>query len=306
MLIRKILGAIILIIFAVINTAGAMTSTNYQINFDSINSGGTDFSSSTNYQMNDTFGEQGTGYSSSSNYLLHAGYRQSDEEGVTPTLSFELGTQENSTQTTYSALSLSGKTVTVADVTDYSTGTFIGVVEDLGLAQKFIIGKITDITGFIIMVDAWEGTTSTISETPSGDDDYVYRLKSHSLNFGDMQAGLGYTGIVYTDISSNAANGYSLQIQSDGYLTNGTESIVDVSDGAVSTDAEEYGARVYGYRATSTGSDFALTTALREIQIATSTAVNDRLGMIYKINISPATPAGNYQQTVRYLLAPNF
>ncbi|MFZ6015539.1 MAG: hypothetical protein ACOYUZ_04265 [Patescibacteria group bacterium] len=305
MLIRKILGSILLLLFAVINTAGAMTSTNYQINFDSINSGGTDFSSSTSYQMNDTFGEQGTGYSSSSNHLLHAGYRQSDE-GFEPSLSFEIGVQENSTQTTYSALSLAAKTVTVADATDYATGSYIGVVENQGLGQNFVIGRITDVLGSVIYVDAWEGTTSTIGLIPAGGDDYVYRMDNHNLDFGNMNYGVGYTGIVYTNVNTTAENGFTVQIQSDGYFNNGTEHIVDVSDGTVSTDAEEYGARVYGYHATSTGFDFPVTSTFREIQMGTSTASNSRVGMIYKINTTPVTPAGYYRQTVRYIVTANF
>ena len=48
----------------------AMTSTNYLINWDSINSGGDDVSSSTNYRLRDTVGEQATGFSTSTLYSL--------------------------------------------------------------------------------------------------------------------------------------------------------------------------------------------------------------------------------------------
>jgi hypothetical protein len=54
----------------------AMSSTNYRINIDSINSGGTDFSSSTNYRLHDTVGEVASGDSASPLYALRAGYRQ--------------------------------------------------------------------------------------------------------------------------------------------------------------------------------------------------------------------------------------
>jgi len=54
------------------------TSTNYAIEFDSVNSGGTDFSTSTNYELSDTVGEIATGKSTSTNYQIYAGYRQMD------------------------------------------------------------------------------------------------------------------------------------------------------------------------------------------------------------------------------------
>jgi hypothetical protein len=53
-----------------------MSSSNYRVLSDSVNSGGTDFSQSASYQLSDTVGEQGTGESSSANYTLRAGYRQ--------------------------------------------------------------------------------------------------------------------------------------------------------------------------------------------------------------------------------------
>jgi hypothetical protein len=53
-----------------------MESDNYRIDFDSINSGGTDNSVSSNYRLWDTVGEQATGESASTLYKMHAGYRQ--------------------------------------------------------------------------------------------------------------------------------------------------------------------------------------------------------------------------------------
>ncbi len=57
--------------------AQVMQSSNYSINFDSINSGGV-ISSSTNYGTEDTLGELSTGDSSSTNYSISAGYQQND------------------------------------------------------------------------------------------------------------------------------------------------------------------------------------------------------------------------------------
>jgi len=56
-----------------------MSSPNYQIESDSINIGGLDVSTSTNYSLKDTIGEVATGNSTSTSYNLYAGYRQMDE-----------------------------------------------------------------------------------------------------------------------------------------------------------------------------------------------------------------------------------
>ena len=60
------------------------SSSNYQLERDSINIGGV-LSSSTNYGIQDTVGEVGTGISSSTNYTLLAGYQQPDDTYITIT-----------------------------------------------------------------------------------------------------------------------------------------------------------------------------------------------------------------------------
>ena len=52
-----------------------MESTNYRVDFDSLNFGG-GYSSSSNYQLQDTAGELGSGNSDSTNYQMRAGYQQ--------------------------------------------------------------------------------------------------------------------------------------------------------------------------------------------------------------------------------------
>jgi hypothetical protein len=58
--------------------AQVRSSTNYQLQSDSINVGG-GFSSSTNYSQESTFGEVATGDSGSATYQLRAGYQQMQE-----------------------------------------------------------------------------------------------------------------------------------------------------------------------------------------------------------------------------------
>ncbi len=56
------------------------SSTHYQIEKDSINFGGTDFSSSANYSLSDTFGEVATGSSTDLTKIVQAGYRAADND----------------------------------------------------------------------------------------------------------------------------------------------------------------------------------------------------------------------------------
>lgn len=67
---------ILLSVLPVFAVGAVMQSSSYKIESDSINVGGTENSSSTNYRLSDTVGEAATGNSSSASYNLYAGYRQ--------------------------------------------------------------------------------------------------------------------------------------------------------------------------------------------------------------------------------------
>lgn len=58
----------------------AMTSTNFSISWDSINSGGDDISSSTNFRVRDATGDPSAGSGSSTSFQLTAGYRTGDAD----------------------------------------------------------------------------------------------------------------------------------------------------------------------------------------------------------------------------------
>jgi len=281
-----------------------MTSVNYYVLWDSINSGGEDSSSSTNYQLRDTIGEQATGVSSSTNYTVGAGYRQGVAEPTV--LSFNIGTQEDATQSAWSSFSNAGKTVTVVSVASYSLGNFIAVVENEGLSEVVAFGKITDITGSTITVDDWEGSPASISASPAGGDDYVYRMEGSSVAFGTLTPADGKTSLTHSSIISNAQNGYTMYVNTDGSLRTATSVIGAVTDGTVTVGSEEYGGQVFGTTATSTGSDFGLSTSTRAIQQSTTFANDDRIVLVYKISVGSFTGAGSYSQEVYYTVTANF
>lgn len=66
-------------IFAELAQGFVMGSGAYRIDSDSVNSGGTSFSTSSSYGLGSSVGEIGTGQASSSVYRLNAGYWQSDD-----------------------------------------------------------------------------------------------------------------------------------------------------------------------------------------------------------------------------------
>lgn len=98
--------------------AEQMSSSNYKIQFDSLNVGGK-LSSSTNYLIEDTVGEIATGLGESSSYKLQAGYQQmhlvylsmtaASNVAMSPTIDLSTGgTSNGSTNTTATTDSAAG------------------------------------------------------------------------------------------------------------------------------------------------------------------------------------------------------
>jgi len=136
----------LLVLSISISSAQVMTSSNYQIESDSVNIGG-GLSSSTNYSIESTVGEVGTGASESSTYKLRGGYQQMNEVyiamavssssvGLSPSIPGVSGGSANgSTTVTVTTDSLSGYQLTIKaesspamqsganTITDYSPST---------------------------------------------------------------------------------------------------------------------------------------------------------------------------------------
>lgn len=302
---RKAIIIFLIVGLAFFRVASAMTSGNYQVNWDSVNSGGTDVSTSTNYLVRDTLGDQAVGSSTSLNYSLQAGYRQGDTEATR--ITFNIGTQEDATEVAFLAFSTSTKSVTVSSAAGFSVGNYIGVVENVGLSENVAVGKIVSILGPVITVDAWDGSPDSISQSPSGGDDFAYRMNGSSAQLGTLTTTLGSTSLTLTSVISNVSAGYTVFINADGNLrVSNSTFILGVTDGSVTVGSEEYGGAVFGTYASGTGSDFAIATSTRPIQQSATFANDDRVAVVYKASIGPGTPSGNYSQLVYYTITPNF
>lgn len=304
----KFLGVFSVIVgcFLFAFSALAMTSTNFNVSWDSINSGGTDDGTSTNYLLRDTLGEQGSGFSSSSNYALSAGYRTGDKSDNF--ITFDISGYDNASKVAYSTFSTSTNSVTVASVASYGVDDYIVVIENLGFSEMVSIGKITGINGFVMTVDVWDGSTSTMSAIPVGGNDFVYKLSTNTVAFGTLSQSIENTASSMTRVRSNAANGYTVYVNDDGHLRiDATNFIDDVADNSVTLGQEEYGWKVFGSRATSTVLDYPFSTSTRAIQeAATGTSAEERVVMVYKVSITSGTVGGTYGHTVYFTATANY
>lgn len=124
-----------------VSSAQVMQSASYQIQSDSINVGGNDLASSSNYWVRSTIGEVGTGESSSDSYTLGAGYRQMQEIYISLTgatdilLSSEIGgvtggTSNGSTTVTVITDSPSGYVLTISAENDPAMNKGIHSIDD--------------------------------------------------------------------------------------------------------------------------------------------------------------------------------
>jgi hypothetical protein len=128
------------LVFLQLSSAQVATSTNYQLQSDSINFGG-GLSTSTNYQQESTFGEIATGNSTSTNYQLRAGYQQMQEVYLSMTAPAEVimspnlagltgGTSNGSTTVTVTTDSPAGYTLNLESQTDPAMQSGIYSIDD--------------------------------------------------------------------------------------------------------------------------------------------------------------------------------
>jgi len=286
--------------------AFAMSSTNFMIQWDNVNSGGLDNSSSTNFSSRDTLGDNASGTSTSANFQLSAGYRAPEGANV---LSYQVRSNSASVITNYGSFDNGSDIVTVSSTAGFAVNDLIAVVENTGFSQLVAVGRITSVGASTFTVDAFEGDDASMSASPSGGNDQVYLLDSNAISFGTVSAGTAYTSVVGTSVSTNVSTGYSLYILANQSLQNSLSQVITpVTDGTVTLGIEEYGAETTGASAFSAGVDIGVTTSQRVVQQAPGStgSISDKIGMIYKLSITSLTNPGTYSQNVYYALTANY
>ncbi|MFA5947295.1 MAG: hypothetical protein WC813_04755 [Patescibacteria group bacterium] len=278
-----------------------MSSSNYQIQWDSIGQGGENTSTSASYKVRDTFGTI-QGVSSSTSFRQDTGFRAGVYD---PTVSFSVFSQDTSSQV--AATSLVGNVVTITSVVGYAVDDYIAVIQDQGTSQISAIGRVTVVGGSTLTID--ELKDGGVAPVIDGSSDFVYKLSGSSLPFNTFSTSVVNTGIVGWDAAADVSSGYSVFLFEDQNLTSGTDTIPDISDGSVTAGVNEYGAR--SSDTSLTGSTFDTTDSpiigsFQEVASRADNSLKARDFLTLKVGISGTQPNGTYTQTLTFVFVGNY
>lgn len=296
----RFLAAIVIVGFfgTALRTSAQMSSTNFEIRWDTIGAGGDDGSSSPSYILRDTTGNAAIGESSSASYTLGAGYRQGVYDRF---IEFSFFAQNNAVVET--ATASAGNTIT-CDTADFSVGDMVGLVQDRGAGQVSAVGQIVSIGGGTITVDDLKD--AGVAPVIDGTDDYVYQLAGTSADFDTLTSTAMRTSLIGLEASTDADGGYVIQVASDGDLRDGAQTITAVADGTVSVGSEEYGGRSSDAAlagSTFDSSDTAFTTSFQDVADTASSVHEDRNFLTLKGAIDSGTANGTYSQALTLIIS---
>lgn len=280
----------------------AMSSTNYQIQWDSFSAGGSDVGSSASYILRDSFGSAGLGSGSSASYQTQSGYRAGVYDQV---VAFQVFGQ---TSTSTSASAVSSTQISVADSSSFSANDYIALVQDVGASQVVAIGKISSTGVGTLTVDFFKnnGTAPTID----GTNDTVYKLSGASSSLGALSWNSVTTAVVGFEASADTGNGYTVSVFSDGGFRYGVYEINGVTDGSVTAGFEEYGGRSSDTSLTNSTfdtADTAFSTSAQEAATESAAALESRNFVTLKASINQSSSTnGSYAQSLSFVLSGNF
>ena len=282
--------------------SAAMSSTNYNIRWDTLSAGGSDTSSSASYILRDSVAPNAGSASSSSSYQVTDGYRAGVfDQIITSDLFIQNSTNERE------ITALSSTTVSMTSTTGLSVGDYVAIVQDYGGSQVTAIGKIQTVGVGSIVLDRLVSGSS--SPSIDGSNDYLYLLNGSSLTLETVSTSSVGTGILAFEVTVDNESGYVVQILEDGELREGANSIDDVADGSVTLGSEEFGARSNDSSLSSSTfdtQDSALTSSAQEVVSRSTFAFDDRSFLTFKIAGATSTPSATYSQTLTVITSGNF
>lgn len=306
---RKLVSAAIAVLLLLKFTSAdiafsAMSSTTYQVLWDSVSVGGDDTSSSTSYLLRDTLGESTTGAATGTTYTERDGYRGNTLDQV---VTFQTFPENRSTQT--AATTLSSLTVTVTSVAAFSVGQRIVLVQDEGNGQVCAFGKIASIGATTLVVDAW--TTNGTLPTIDGVNDYVYRMLGTTIDLGTLATSTVATSVVGWEVNADVSQGYSVYLFENRDLTSsGTAmTIGDVGDGTVTAGSSEYGAISSDTTlalSTFDTQDTGITTSLQQVASRADNSYSSRDFVILKVAVSSALETATYSNTMSFVFVGDY
>lgn len=279
---------------------GAMSSTNYEIRWDSFSTGGSDTSTSASYLLRDTLSGSAGSTSSGTNYQIADGYRAGVFDQV---ISFDLYNPGSAREIT----ALASTTVSMSSTSGLSVNNYITIVQNRGNDQVVGFGRIQSVAAGSVVLDrlTTNGTTLTIN----GSDDYLYLMDGNSLTLTSPSAQDTGFGVIAFEVTVDNDNGYVVQVIEDGNLRNGAESIDDVADGTVTALAEEFGARSSDTSIANSSfdtQDSAITSTAQDVATSSSFAFDERSFLQFKLSASTGTSALVYSNTITFIASGNF
>lgn len=282
----------------------AMSSTNYQVLWDSVSVGGSDTGSSTSYLLRDNISSVSGGNGTGTLYLERAGYRAGVYD---PVVTFQVFPENRSTQV--AATVLSGVTVTVTSVASYLVGQQIALIQDEGDAQVTAVGEITAIGATDLVVDSW--TTNGTMPVIDGVNDYVYRLRGTTIDLGTLATSTLSTSVISWEVNADVSQGYSVYVFENRDLTSsGTAmTISDVSDGSVTAGSSEYGARSSDTTlalSTFDTEDTGITSAFQQIASRADNSYTSRDFLTLKVAVSSSLETATYENSLSLVFVGDY
>lgn len=298
--------ALLVALFGVAPAFASMTSSNYQILWDTVGVGGDSTSSSSSYKLRDVLGENAADMSTSTNYTLAGGFRGGTYD---KTVDFRVLGMGRSYQV--GATSVASTTVTVTTTSGYAAGSFIVLIQDEGSAQVSAMGKLTTVTATTLTVDAW--TTNGTSPAIDGSDDVVYLMTTApDIELGTLNTSDISTFVLGWQAAADVSQGYSVYLMADHGLQSTVSAstvITAVSDGAVTVGVTEYGARSSDTSlalSTFDTADTAITTSLQQVASRGDNAIRSRDFLTLKAAIATGTTSAEYTQALTLIFVGDY
>lgn len=291
-----------LAVFSPFLVQAAMSSTSYEIQWDSVGVGGMDTASSTSYKVRDSL-EFIQGVGTSSSYRVDSGYRGGIYD---PVVHFNVISQDTATQV--AATAITSTSVDVTTTTGYAVDDYIVVIQNEGLSQVEAMGKVTGVAGNTLSVDFFQYASSlpVIDST----NDYVYELTGSSVPLASLTPHLVSTGVIGWEVDADVPTGYNVYVREDHDLkTSGSDAINDVDDGAVTMEMEEYGGRSSDptlANSTFDTADTAFTTTFQKVASRSGATLKARDFLTLKAAAADTTVNGSYSHTLTLVFVGNY
>jgi hypothetical protein len=283
-------------------SSAAMTSTNYEIRWDSLNAGGSDTASSASYGLRDSISQLTSGGGTSTSYEMSEGFRAGIYDQV---IALSLFFQNRGAELKVS--SLSSTTISMTSTSGISVGDYIMLVQDVSSGHVSAVGKVTAVVANTsVTVD--ELTDGGSAPVIDGSGDYMYEMNASSLTFDTLTPAVTRHIAIGMEVTADIENGYTVQMMDSGDIAKSGVSIPDVTDGSVTAGTSEYGARSSDTTITATTfdtEDTAITSAFQDVVTESSAKFEDKNFITLKVATETYT-AGTYTHTISIVASGNF